>query len=83
MGKKEEELIGFQVREDGFAHCTVTVDAIRQFPRPPNVPGVESMVWTGGAGLVRFLQDQGDVTVPGALEEGWEVLVVGGVAVRV
>ena len=40
--KKEVEFIGFQIREDGFAPCAATVEAIRQFPRPQNITGVRA-----------------------------------------
>ena len=43
--KKEVEFIGFQIREDGFAPCAATVEAIRQFPRPQNITGVRA--WFG------------------------------------
>ena len=43
FGKKEEEFIGFQIREDDFIPCTATVEAIRQFPRPQNITRVRAL----------------------------------------
>ena len=43
--KKEMEFIGFQIREDGFAPHSATVEAISKFPRPQNIKGVRA--WFG------------------------------------
>ena len=52
FGKKEVEFIGFQIWEDSFASCAVTVEAIRQFRRPHNITGVRT--WFGRVELVSF-----------------------------
>ena len=56
FGKKEVEFIGFQIREDGFAPCAATLEAIRQFPRPQNITRVRA--WFGLVEQVFFAFSQ-------------------------